>query len=138
MQGTQPAAQILTHLGVQRAKRLVQQQDAWLGSQGPRQRDTLLLATGQLGRIAVCQLWQLNHFQQFRYPFVDFLLRGPAPAGQGFQAEGDVLGDRQVLEQGVVLENKTDVSVPNVQVTDIVATKQHPAGIRRFQPGNNP
>ncbi|MNW06767.1 hypothetical protein D3C71_2032310 [compost metagenome] len=48
VQAAQPAAQLLAHLGVQGAKRLVQQQHLGLDGQGPGQRDTLALATRQL------------------------------------------------------------------------------------------
>ena len=45
-------AQLPAHLGVERRERLVEQQHLGLDREGPGQRDPLLLAAGQLVRIA--------------------------------------------------------------------------------------
>ena len=45
-----------TQLEVEGAERLVEQQHLGLVDQGPGQRDALLLATGELGRLA-CAPW---------------------------------------------------------------------------------
>ena len=52
VQPAQPAAQLLAHLGVERAERLVEQQHARLDRQRARQRHALALAAGELRRIA--------------------------------------------------------------------------------------
>ena len=64
VQAAQPAAQLLAYLGVERAERLVQQQHARLHRQRAGQRDTLALAAGKLGGIAVGQPVELHQFQQ--------------------------------------------------------------------------
>ena len=48
VQSPQPAPQLLPHLGVERAERLVEQQHPGLDGQRPRQRDALPLAAGEL------------------------------------------------------------------------------------------
>ena len=53
VQPAQPAPQLLAHLGVERAERLVQQQHLRLDRQRARQRHALPLAAGELRRIAV-------------------------------------------------------------------------------------
>ena len=50
VQPAQPAAQLLAHLGVERAERLVEQQHLRLDRQRARQRDALPLAAGELRR----------------------------------------------------------------------------------------
>ena len=50
VQAAQPAAQLLAHLGVERAERLVEQQHARLDGQRAGERDALALAAGELAR----------------------------------------------------------------------------------------
>ena len=74
VQPAQPAAQLLAHLGVERAERLVEQQHLGLDGQRAGQRDALALAAGELGREAVGQPVELHQPQQLVH-----LLRGSAP-----------------------------------------------------------
>ncbi len=53
MQAAQPAAQFLAHLGIQRAKGLVQQQHLGFHRQCACQGNALALAAGELRRVAV-------------------------------------------------------------------------------------
>ena len=64
MQRAQPLPQFLAHLGIERAERLVEQQDARLDRERARQRDALPLAAGQLAGIAVGQPVELHEIQQ--------------------------------------------------------------------------
>ena len=52
VQPPQPAPQLLPHLGVERAERLVEQQHLRLDRERARQRDALPLAAGELRRVA--------------------------------------------------------------------------------------
>ena len=65
----QPAAQFQADLRVQRAERLVQQQDAGLDRQGARQGDPLPLAAGKLGGIPVGQTLQAGSASAVRAPW---------------------------------------------------------------------
>src|SRR3546814_3307442 len=51
----QPAAQVLSHLGVKRAERLVQQQQPRLHRKRARKRHALPLTTRKLRRITLCR-----------------------------------------------------------------------------------
>ena len=87
MQRAQPLPQFLAHLGVERAERLVEQQNARLDRQRTRQRDALALAAGQLARIAAGKPVELHQIEQFLDAGADRRLRpcGPraaAPAGR--------------------------------------------------------
>ena len=64
VQLAQPAAQLLAHLGVERAERLVEQQHARLDGERAGQRDALALAAGELRRIAAGLVLQLDEVEQ--------------------------------------------------------------------------
>ena len=55
---------LAAQLEVQRAERLVEQQHLGAVDQGSRQRHPLLLATGELGRLAVGELGHLHQLER--------------------------------------------------------------------------
>src|SRR5262249_53458303 len=55
----QPATQVLAHLGVERAERFVEEQDARVDRERARKRDALLLAAGKLPRKAILHAGEL-------------------------------------------------------------------------------
>ena len=63
VQAAQPATQLLAHLGVERAERLVEQQHARLDGERARQRNALALAAGELVRIAIAEPVELDQLQ---------------------------------------------------------------------------
>ncbi len=79
MQRAQPFAQLLAHLGVERAEGLVEQQDARLDRERARERNALALAAGELARIAVGEPVELNEIEQLLDPRTD---RAPRPCGR--------------------------------------------------------
>src|SRR5690606_4659304 len=125
VQGTQPAAQILAHLGVQRAERLVQQQYLRLHGQCPSQGNTLLLSARQLRRVPVGQMSELNHFQQCLHALAYLCRRRPFAGWQNIQPESYVLGHRHVAEQGVMLEYEANAPLAHMQAGDILAMEQN-------------
>ena len=140
VQPPQPAPQALPHLGVQRAKRLVEQQHLGFDRERPGQRHPLPLAAGELRRVAVGQALQMDQLQQLRHAVADLLLAGPQFARADSQAEGDILEDGHVPEQRVVLEHETHPPLAGVLACDVVALKQHRAvgvGIRGLQSGDD-
>ena len=64
VQFAQPAAQFLAHLRVERAERLVQQQNLRLDRERAGERDALSLPAGKLGRIPFGERLELDEFQQ--------------------------------------------------------------------------
>ena len=83
--------------------------------QRPGQRDPLLLAAGELGRLApgqCAELDQLEHLVDLRLDVLD-----AAPA----QPEGDVLEDVQVREQRVALEDRVDRPLVGLGAGDVLA-----------------
>jgi hypothetical protein len=64
VQPAQPVAQLLAHLGVERAERLVEEQHGRLHREGARERHPLPLATRELRREPVRELAEVHQLQQ--------------------------------------------------------------------------
>ncbi len=78
---------------------------------------------------------QVHHVEQRIDPFGAFGCSHLAD----FQAIGDVLANRHVGEQGIVLEYHADAAFFNRQVGDVIVAEQHAAAVvGKFQPGNQP
>src|SRR5262249_46629685 len=61
---SEPAPQILAHLGIERAEGFVEKQDARLNGKRSRERDALPLAAGELGRVAAGDPPELHEVEQ--------------------------------------------------------------------------
>ena len=109
------AAQPGAHPRVERRKRLVEQQQARRQGQRAGQRDALLLAAGELGRILVGLLGQADQRQQLAHALVDL---GARLAGRD-QAVADIVLDGQVGEQRVGLEHDAEVALGHRQGRDV-------------------
>jgi hypothetical protein len=77
----QPAAQLLAHLGIERAEGLVEQQHPRLHRQRPGQRDALALAAGELRRKAVGDPVELHQLEQLGHLGLDRRLGRALGAG---------------------------------------------------------
>ena len=122
LQGLQLDLERFPELGVERAERLVQQQNGRVEDQCPRERHPLLLAAGELVRFAVAELLHLHGGAPLRpcYELLPGHLREAQP-------KGDVLDDRQVGEEGVALEHGVDVApVRGVSDTSLPSSKTRP------------
>ena len=102
------------------AERLIQQKNIGLDDQGPRERDSLLLAAGKLGGLAVGVFEHLYRIERGHGLFLLFCFCQVAD----FQAERDVVVDRHVWPEGVALKNHAGVAfvgggVCNVSVVEI-------------------
>ena len=89
---------------VERREGLVEQQDRRLDRQRARQRHALLLAAGELPRQTLGHRGKLHQLEQ-ALRFAPARRRVDAARGE---AIGDVLGDRHVRKQRVVLEHDAD------------------------------
>src|SRR5204862_7308492 len=97
-------------------------------------RHTLALAAGEVGRLAVEVLPEIEDPGRLRDLAVDLLLRCP---GQ-LEREGHVLAHGHVRVERVVLEDHRDVAVPRGDlVDDLVADPQLPVG-DVLEPGDHP
>ena len=137
MQLTQPAAQLFTHLRIQRAERFIQQQNLRLYRQGARQRHALFLTTGQLRRIAIRQVSQLHHLQQFGHFGFNRRGVGSFAARQHGQAKGDVIEHRHMAEQRIVLEDEAHFTVAGVHPADVGTVEADMTAGLMLQTGDN-
>ena len=136
--------EFLAHLGpeqgVQGGKRLIQEQQAGAADEGPGQGHPLALTSGQVPGEGVLHGGQLKNLQHLIQAQPFLMRQAPAPAF--FQAEGDVLGHRQVGEKGVILENVTHVPAAGRHLDIGRGIEQDPvahhdaAGIRSDQAGD--
>ena len=127
-------AQPLAQRHIQIGKRLVQQQQARLRGQRPRQRHPLLLAAGQFMRVALRQAIQANQRQHARH------LRRAGVARQRIQAKADIAGHGQVREQTIILKHHADLALVRrgVQagVGQQLAINQDAPAAERLKAGN--
>ncbi len=130
VEATNPLPQFLTHLRIERAERLVQQQHARLRRERPRQRDALALAARQLRRIAVLQRFEPDQPQHLLDPLANQLLRRLAH----LESIRDVLCNGHVPEQRVVLEDETNFAMARRFVGDVFAVTDHCPRIGDFEP----
>ena len=136
LQGFQPETQVVPHLHVQRAEGFVKEDDFRLGGERPRQRDALLLATGELCRVAPAHVGKLYHVEQLRDFFADARFCRSLAARLDGEAEGDVVGDGEVFEECVVLEDEADVAFAHRHVGNVAAIEADLPAVGAFQPGD--
>ena len=112
-------------LGVEVGERLVHQEDGRLADDRPAERDALALAAGQLLRLAVEQLVELDGRRGLLDPALDLGLGHLAQ----LEAEREVVADGHVRVERVALEDHRDVAILGRDVVDdAVADPQRAAG----------
>ncbi|MCY1409972.1 hypothetical protein D9M71_253320 [compost metagenome] len=120
---------VFAQLLVQGTERLIHQYQLRFEHQRSRQGHALLLATGQLAGVALCERIELDHVQHALHPLADIGLAQVADR----QRECQVLGHGHVREQGVVLEHHADVAFVRRHVIDGPPVQQDFAGSRGFE-----
>ncbi len=123
----------LAQLLVERAERLVEEQQLRLLGQAARQRDALLLAAGELVRLALgvgAELHQLQHRLDARRD----LVLGQAVAAQ---AEGDVVEHREMREERVALEHHVHRPLVGRQPGEVLAVERDRSRGRRLEAGEH-
>jgi hypothetical protein len=120
-------------LGVEVGQRLVEQEHGGVAHDAAAERHPLLLAAGQLPRPPGQQLLDAEDLRRPGDLRADLRL-GRLPVAQ---PEGQVVVDRHVLIEGVVLEHHGDVAVPRRQVVDQPAADLDGAGADLLEPGHH-
>ena len=123
MELTKPAPQLLADLGIERAERFVEQQHFRFDGQRPGERHALALPSGQLGRVPIAQIIELHELEQFVHPPANLGFRGAMLARPHAQAEGNVLEDRHVAEECVMLENESHAPIGRAALGRVVAVE---------------
>ena len=101
-------------LGVEVGERLVHQEHRRLADDRATERDALALAAGQLLRLAIEQLLELDGLGRLVDPALDLGLGDLAQ----LQPEGEVVADRHVRVERVALEDHRDVAILGRDVVD--------------------
>ena len=124
------AAQLL----VERAERLVEQQQARPLDQRAGERDALLLPARQLLRLAVGERRQLRRLEDRVDAGADF--RGRQPLH--LQPVGDVGPDRHMREQRIGLEHQIDRPLVGRDSCDVAPVEQDASFAGRLEAGQHP
>jgi hypothetical protein len=95
------------------------------------ERDTLLLAAGELPRATLGDVIELDHLQGLMGAH-ERVLGATAP-----QAEGDVLEHRHVREQRVALEDRVDRTPERRHARHVVVADEHAPRRRFLEPRND-
>ena len=131
------AADLLTRLKaesrVQVRERFVQKKHLRTFHQGARDGDTLLLAAGQLVRLPLQIIFDLDQFRGFHHLLVHHFLLEFRLAFQVLQREADVLPDRQMRIQSIVLEDHADAAVLRRKLRHVIFSEKDLAAGRHFQ-----
>ena len=107
MKSLELGSHLATEFCIEVGKRLVHEEDLRLGSQCPCDGDSLLLTSGELCRVTTNELLDPEHLQHLLDTLLDVVLL----PFEVLESESDVLVDRHVRPQGIVLEQKSDVSL---------------------------
>jgi hypothetical protein len=116
---------VLAELLVEGAERFVHEQNTWLKDQRTRERDTLLLSSGELTRHVAVVIAQSNETQRFLYHFCAFAFGQAAHT----QWKLDVGRDRHVRKERIVLEHDAEATLVSGRSRDIGAVNRDPTGI---------
>src|SRR5262245_24178998 len=123
---------LFAKLLVERAERLVEQQHSGSGHDRAGEGHALLLAARELAREAIAVAGQAHERQCRIDPAPDLVARHALHP----KAEGHVLGDRAMGEEGVVLEDHADAPPVSGECGDSAALDPHLAAIERHEAGN--
>ena len=119
---------------VQRAERLVEQQQLGVGGQRPGERDALLLAAGEGGGAAVGIPGQPDEIEQLGDP------GGPRAAPRAAQPQrvADVVAHARLGEELPVLEHQGEATLVRGHAGEVGAAPADGAGGGLLQPGDRP
>ena len=121
-------------LGVEVGERLVHQEDGRLADDRPTERDALALAAGQLLRLAIEQLLELDRLGRLVDPALDLGLGDLAQ----LEPEGEVVAHRHVRVERVALEDHRDVAILGRHVVDDAIADAEGAAGDLLEAGDHP
>jgi hypothetical protein len=107
MDGGDLGAKLDAHRGVEVGERFVKKKNTRLSHERATQGDALAFTGGKRRRSASEERNQTEHFRRGINPAGDFILR----KFPQHQPESQVLGDRQVWQQGMISKNHRHVAV---------------------------
>ena len=126
-------AHLVSQLGIQRRKGLVQQQNAGPLDQGAGQSHPLTLPPRQLIGLSCAIALKLDQRQGLFDPAIAFGRRHAVD----LEAIGDIVGDAHVGKDGIGLEHHIDRALVGRGLADILAVYQDAPLSRHFEPGKH-
>jgi hypothetical protein len=121
----EPAAELMAHLGVEGAERLVEEEHRRARGEGAGQRNPLGLAARDLRNAARGEAVELHQGEELVDPVGDLGAGAVADA----ERERDVLKHIQVLKERVLLEDDAKAALACGEVGDVVGAQVDAAGI---------
>ncbi len=125
---------LLPELQVERPERLVEEEHARRIHERACERDPLALPSGELDRLAIRYVGQSDDVEDLPNPPLALCTRDALYA----QAIGDVVRDRHVREQRVVLEHRVDVPLVRRAIRDVGAVELHLACVGALEARDDP
>ena len=125
---------LLAQLQVERAERLVEQEHTRAVDERAGERDALLLAAGELPRLAAAESLQPDERQHL----VDAARAPAAVDALAPEPKGDVLEDRQMREERVALEDGVHVALVRRQPDDVTVAELDRALVRLLEAADHP
>jgi hypothetical protein len=126
-------ADAAAQLGVEIGERLVEEQHLRLQHQRTGDRDALLLAARELGRVAVLEALEADQRQLLQRHLLRLLLAEALHR----RAIGGVVEHAHMREQRVGLEHHRDVAIGGRELGDVLAADQDLALAGDLEPGNH-
>lgn len=123
---------LVAQLRVEIRERFVEQEQVRLADDGAADGDPLTLSTRELTRIALQEIADAEHLGGFADPLPDFDLRSPSRA----QTEADVLVDRQIGVERIILKHHRDVPLARAQIVDDCAADRDRTVVRVLKTGD--
>ena len=124
---------VLPQLQVERGERLVEEQHLRLQDERAGDGDALLLAAGNLRGLLPLLPLHLDEAEHAAHALLDFVLRAALQP----QAEGDVVPERQVREERVVLEDRVHAALVRRHGGHVLAVEENAARVRPFEAGQH-
>ena len=132
LQPHQLLAGVAPEVAIQCGQRFVEQQQRRPRREAACQRDALLLAAGQLCRLAGGKSAKADQFQHVRHARIDL---GPLQAMHA-QAEADICGNRHMREQRVRLEHGVHWPSVRRQCADVTSVQHDATGVGLHEPAD--
>jgi hypothetical protein len=123
----------VTEFGVERAERLVHQEDFRPPHDGAAERDTLAVAAGEPGDRLVEDVIDPQEPRRLLHTPLDFSAR----RSLCFQREADVLAHVHVRIKGEELKDESDVPLRGAPESHVLAVEQDLSGGRQLQAGDH-